>query len=60
MLTLDKIYQAAFVLRDVARRTDLIQARNMCTDCELYLKTENLQWTAAWAGAGGAVDLGMA
>lgn len=24
MLTLDKIYHAAFVLRDVARRTDLI------------------------------------
>ena len=26
MLTLDKIYHAAFVLRDVARRTDLIAA----------------------------------
>ena len=48
MLTLDKIYQAAFVLRDVARRTDLIQARNMCTDCELYLKTENLQVTGSF------------
>ena len=26
MLTLDKIYHAAFVLKDVARRTDLIEA----------------------------------
>ena len=48
MLTLDKIYQAAFTLRDVARKTDLIQARNMCTDCELYLKTENLQVTGSF------------
>ncbi len=48
MLTLDKIYQAAYVLRDVARKTDLIWARNMCTDCELYLKTENLQVTGSF------------
>ncbi len=48
MLTLDKIYQAAYVLREVARKTDLIQARNMCTDCELYLKTENLQVTGSF------------
>lgn len=48
MLTLDKVYQAAFVLRDVARKTDLIQARNMCPDCELYLKTENLQVTGSF------------
>ena len=48
MLTLDKIYQASYVLRDVARKTDLIQARNMCTDCELYLKTENLQVTGSF------------
>ena len=27
MLTLDKIYHAAFVLKDVARKTDLIEAQ---------------------------------
>ena len=27
MLTLDKIYHAAFVLKDVARKTDLIEDR---------------------------------
>ncbi|MBE6555580.1 MAG: threonine ammonia-lyase [Ruminococcaceae bacterium] len=50
MLTLDKIYQAAFVLRDVARRTDLIYAPNMSRDfgCDLYLKTENLQVTGSF------------
>ena len=43
MLTLDKIYHAAFVLRDVARRTDLIAASRLNSASDLYLKTENLQ-----------------
>ena len=48
MLTLDKIYHAAFVLKDVARRTDLIAAPRLCEDTELYLKTENLQVTGSF------------
>ena len=48
MLTLDKIYQAAFTLKEVARKTDLIRAQNMCPDCKLYLKTENLQVTGSF------------
>ena len=48
MLTLDKIYHAAFVLKEVARRTDLIYAPNLPTDAELYLKTENLQVTGSF------------
>lgn len=48
MLTLDKIYHAAFVLRDVARRTDLIAAERLHSDSELYLKTENLQVTGSF------------
>ena len=43
MLTLDKIYHAAFVLKNVARKTDLIRATKLSGECELYLKTENLQ-----------------
>ena len=45
MLTLDKIYHAAFVLKKVARKTDLIRATKLSKQCELYLKTENLQET---------------
>ena len=45
MLTLDKIYHAAFVLKKVARKTDLIRASKQC---ELYLKTENLQETGSF------------
>ena len=33
MLTLDKIYHAAFVLKDVARKTDLIEAPKLSKGC---------------------------
>ena len=45
MVTLDKIYHAAFVLKQVARKTDLIHAPNLNG---LYLKTENLQLTGSF------------
>ena len=48
MLTLDKIYHAAFVLKDVARKTDLIEAPRLASDCQIYLKTENLQATGSF------------
>ena len=48
MLTLDKIYHAAFILKDVARRTDLIAAPRLSETSELYLKTENLQVTGSF------------
>lgn len=47
-MTLDKIYHAAFVLKGVARRTDLIDAANLTKDTHLYLKTENLQMTGSF------------
>ena len=43
MLTLDKVYHASYVLKDVIRPTDMIKATNLADDFELYLKTENLQ-----------------
>ncbi|WP_418256292.1 threonine ammonia-lyase [Evtepia gabavorous] len=48
MLTLDKIYHAAFVLKKVARKTDLIRATKLSKQCDLYLKTENLQETGSF------------
>ena len=48
MLTLDKIYQAKFILKQVARKTDLIAAPRLCEGCDLYLKTENLQVTGSF------------
>ncbi len=48
MLTLDKVYHAGFVLKEVARRTDLIHSTTLCPDADLYLKTENLQVTGSF------------
>lgn len=48
MLTLDKVYHAAYVLRECARKTDLIAAPNLSEDHKLYLKTENLQVTGSF------------
>ncbi len=48
MVTLDKVYQAAYTLKDVARRTDLIYAKNLSKKSEIYLKTENLQVTGSF------------
>ncbi len=48
MLSLDKIYQAAFVLKQVARKTDLIYAEKLSGDNDIYLKTENLQVTGSF------------
>lgn len=54
MLTLDKIYHAAYVLKDVVRKTSLIRSPKINPECELYLKTENLQVTGSFKvrGAG--------
>ena len=48
MLTLDKVYHAAYVLKDVIRTTDMIAAPAINPGCELYLKTENLQVTGSF------------
>ena len=48
MLTLDKIYHAAYTLRPVIRKTDIIYAPNLSKDAYIYLKTENLQITGSF------------
>lgn len=54
MLTLDKIYHAAFVLKDVIRETSLIPSPKISVNNNIYLKTENLQITGSFKvrGAG--------
>lgn len=48
MLTLDKIYHARYVLKDVARMTDLLYAPKIKPGTNIYLKTENLQNTGSF------------
>ncbi len=48
MLTLDKVYHASRVLKDVIRETDMISAPNIKPGVNLFLKTENLQVTGSF------------
>lgn len=48
MLTLDKVYHASRVLKNVIRETDMISAPNIKPGVNLYLKTENLQVTGSF------------
>ncbi len=48
MLTLDKVYNAGYVLKNVIRKTDVIMAPNINPESEVYLKTENLQITGSF------------
>jgi len=48
LLTLDKIYHAAFILKGVIRETALIHAPLINPQSEVYLKTENLQITGSF------------
>lgn len=48
MLTLDKVYHASYVLKDVIRPTHLVKAPAISDDCNIYLKPENLQITGSF------------
>jgi len=48
LLTLDKVYHASRVLKDVIRETDMISAPNIKPGVNLFLKTENLQVTGSF------------
>ena len=48
MLTLDNVYRASNVLKEVVRRTDLVYAPKLKPGADLYLKTENLQITGSF------------
>ena len=48
MLSLDKVYQASFILKKILHATDLVAAPKLVPGCELYLKPENLQVTGSF------------
>lgn len=54
MLTLENVYQAAFVLKDIIRNTELIHAPGLNPDVNLYIKPENLQVTGSFKVRGAA------
>ena len=48
MLSLDKFYHAAYVLKSVLRRTDLVYAPELNAEADIYLKPECLQVTGSF------------
>jgi len=48
MLTLDKIFQASVVLKDIVRSTPIVSTSGITETCELFLKPENLQYTGSF------------
>lgn len=47
-LTLDNVYKANYVLKNVVRETDVLYAPKLKNGVDLYLKTENLQITGSF------------
>lgn len=48
MLSLDNFYKARYVLGQVIRRTDLVQAQRLNPEADIYLKPECLQVTGSF------------
>ncbi len=59
MLTLDKIFHAQVVLKDIVRETPLARATGIPTSCDLYLKPENLQNTGSFKLRGSGYKIAM-
>lgn len=59
MFTLDTIYNAAYVLKDIVRKTDMIYSPLLSNDAEIYLKTENLQVTGSFKVRGAYYKISM-
>ena len=59
MLSLDKVFNAQTVLKNIVRETMLVRAYGIAPDCELYLKPENLQITGSFKVRGSAYKIAM-
>ena len=59
MLSLDKVFNAQTVLKNIVRETKLVRAYGIAPDCELYLKPENLQITGSFKVRGSAYKIAM-
>ena len=59
MLSLDKVFNAQTVLKNIVRETKLVRAYGIAPDCELYLKPESLQITGSFKVRGSAYKIAM-
>ena len=59
MLSLDKVFNAQTVLKNIIRETNVVRAYGIAPECELYLKLENLQITGSFKVRGSAYKIAM-
>ena len=59
MVTIDKLFHASLVLKDIIRPTPLVKAYGIAPECELYLKPENLQNTGSFKLRGSGYKIAM-
>jgi len=59
MLSLDKVFDAQMVLKNIIRETNVVRAYGIAPECELYLKPENLQITGSFKVRGSAYKIAM-
>ena len=58
-MTIDKVFEASVVLKDIVRQTSLIRTANIAPDCDLYIKPENLQNTGSFKLRGSGYKIAM-
>lgn len=59
MVSIDKIFHASVVLKDIIRPTPLAKAYGIAPECSLYLKPENLQNTGSFKLRGSGYKIAM-
>lgn len=59
MLTLDKVFNASVVLRNIIRETTVVKTSGIAPECNLYLKPENLQNTGSFKVRGAGYKIAM-
>jgi len=58
-MTIDRIFKASVVLKDIVRKTNLVRASGIAPQCELYIKPENLQNTGSFKLRGSGFKIAM-
>lgn len=59
MITIDKVFHAQTVLKDIIRPTPLAKAYGIAPNCNLYFKPENLQNTGSFKIRGSGYKIAM-
>ena len=59
MLTIDKIFHASVVLKQIVRATNIVHTEGVTEECSLFLKPENLQKTGSFKLRGSGYKIAM-